>query len=198
MERLGVPDHTVVWNADFSVTQSQFTVCAQYAEGFNDGGGHGLQIGYGPGAMLQFCADRELIKFGWQWAGAGTTVHCAHMHQRKINPWPLTFQYDTNEVFSENYGQFPYYPPPPPAYTGKDDKMQQIFRVVDGQNPTAVYVTDFMTYRWLPTNDAVAALQYVIGTHGGDAAVGEVHKNQIGFAGNYVDPNGIPAVNPYL
>ena len=76
--------------------------------------------------------------------------------------------------------------------------MLTLFAVTDAKNPTATYVSNGMTYRWLNDEDAIAALSVMMAKAGIDASVQRCTVAQVGWAGVYVDDAGQPAANPFL
>ena len=77
-------------------------------------------------------------------------------------------------------------------------EMLTVFAITDGANPTATYVSNGMNYRWLSNPDAIAALSLFMTKAGMDSTVQRCTRIQVGWAGAYLDPDGNPAVNPFL
>lgn len=81
---------------------------------------------------------------------------------------------------------------------GKGEPMLQLFKVTDARVATAVYVTDGQTYRQLPGGDALSALTLFMTYSGLGTTQEPIKKNQLGFAGHFVDAKGALAANPNL
>lgn len=77
------------------------------------------------------------------------------------------------------------------------DSMLILFNIWDAKNTTATFVSNGMTYRWLPTQEAIDAIRVYMDLCGLPSDLQTCNSVQLGWAGQYVD-GGVPATNPYL
>lgn len=130
---LGHPDQCVIYQAvDTGALPSN--AIRSYQDGFNDGGGVGIQGMYGDVAVGHDLLDSNRISLFWQtnatgWPGDSVDSPRAALWQRYNQVVPgISGSYDVNDVNAVDFGQnprpvvLPPTPPPPPVTVDHGDK----------------------------------------------------------------------------